>query len=142
MRSKSIILLFAISLLIPLAGCVPSNGEVVIGYNGDFNTSTEEFMMDGELTVGGAVPDVNKYQNVSVILYTNSGEEIISRELGGLATDGERLPVTLKAEVIPKYVIFRSPDFWEGKMQVEYYVYRDGSYAIEYATSRSDLPIS
>lgn len=136
------IIYFSIFKLL-LAGCayVPSGDEANIGFTGSLDTSSSSFSMEGNITVGGGIPDRQTYRDVTVNLYSKDGKLLLSKKLGNLQVDVGRLDVSITIQSVPRYVIIESPDFWQEAMQVEYYVRMDSNYSVEYASARDELPV-
>lgn len=139
---RKMALLIAVVLLSPLAGCVPTGDEVKFGFSGQINATTSEFHMDGYVSVSGGIPDRDVYHNVSIRLYNSEGRVIDSKSLGDLDGSSDMFEITLREGELPTYVTIESPDFWNEKMVVEYYVRTNSEYAVEYASSRSGLPVT
>ncbi|ERJ06798.1 hypothetical protein HLRTI_001052 [Halorhabdus tiamatea SARL4B] len=140
--SRKISLLLAIALLVPLAGCVPSGDEVKFGFSGSINATPSEFHMDGYVSMSGGIPDRDVYHNVSIRLYNSDGEMIDSKFLGDLDGSSDPFEIAIRDGELPTYVTIESPDFWNEKMVAEYYVKMDSEYGVEYASSRSELPVT
>lgn len=96
--------------------------------------------MDGFVSTGGGIPDHDRYRDVRVLLYAANGTLLDSKLLGYLPANHGSRNISINTSANPKYIIFQSPDFWTGQMQVEYSVRTDDGYRIEYATSENELP--
>jgi len=127
-----------------LAGCgtVPAGEEVTILYDGSVNASNGTFHMQGDLIAGGGIPDYEVYHDVSVQLYANDGTKLCSTSVGTVRADAGRHNVSVTAAIVPKYAVITSPDFWHGKMVVNYFEREPNGrkYEKRYAPSREELP--
>lgn len=141
MNTRMPIIYCSIFMLL-IAGCayVPSGDEVNVGFTGSLNASSSSFSMEGNITVGGGIPDRQTYRDMTVNLFSEDGDLLLTKKLGNLRTDAGRLDVSIAIQSVPHYVIIESPDFWQEPMQVEYYVRMDSNYSVEYATARDELP--
>lgn len=139
MRSNQTAPIAFLVVFVLLAGCVPAGNGITISFNGNMNTSESGFNMDGVLVAQGGIPDQDTYSNVSVVLYSNNSTIIKEKPIGDLASEG-RINVSINASESPQYIVFNSPEFWQGNNQVEYYVRNNGRYGIKYAETESELP--
>lgn len=132
----------ALVVAVSVAGCVPRGDTVTVDFDGEMNTQEGEFRMEGELTSQGGIPEQNVFESVTVSLYMADKTVICRAELGNLHTDYGRVNASLTAETIPHSVVFDSPDFWNEKTSIAFYVWTEGDYEWQSATSRNDLPVA
>lgn len=100
--------------------------------------------MDGQVIMGGALPDQDVFRDVTIYLFSENGTLIRSHVAGDLRRP---LNVTLTTDQIPHYVIIDSSDFWtEDDINVRYYlcidVNRSEDYGQSEVQSRDGVPVS
>jgi len=140
---KKALLTFGVACLCVLSGCTLFGQPEVINYVGEIETTDGQFHMDGEL-VNSSPGDPPTFRNITLYLYSKSGEMIKSKPVGSLQ---RRTNVSVRSNSIPEYVIFSSPDFWKsggitGGISVSYYEQNDqGNYTEEKAGARDGLPV-
>lgn len=143
MIRNSLLTVLLISGLFISAGCIrgnPGNYDDIY-YTGSLKASDQGFSMNGSVSIGGGAAAHHVYRDVTLNLYTESGELIYSTELGELSQSEPSLPVSITHDKVPHYVTFESPDFWRDDVQVEYYKSnQNGEYVVFTATSKGDLP--
>lgn len=146
MSHKKALLLVCLITISSLAGCFIEPGQgTSISTNLEFDTTGEMFGVEGEVYLGGGIPSQEAYENISIELYDEDGELMYSEKLGTLRNNSDELTVSISLQNTPYYVIFDSPDIWDGKTGVDYYVRSetDGIVFSSYGTSdRSELPIT
>jgi len=139
---KSIVV--SLILLTALSGCFIETGGVPnVAYNGNVSENGSEFSMDGYVEITGNNRE-DTYENISLELYDRNGSLIYEENLGTIDRRNESLPVSVSLSTIPEYVIFNSPDVWDGNAQVAYYVRSQSSstgYRWEDASSKDELPV-
>lgn len=140
MQRVTVAIIACIFVFTPGCGYVPRGDEIHVGFDGSFDVSESEFKMEGTLHTGGGAPEQDRFRDVTVKLYTKDGSLIYSENLGDWQVRQKRLNVSIETDKVPHYVVIESEDFWDEKVQVEYFVRKDSDYAIEYASSKSELP--
>lgn len=136
---KFVMILVAISLL---AGCSTSANSHSVHFSGTIETEGDQFVMDGNVSVGiNAAPDAT-FENVTVVLYDETKNVIRTVAVGELSTSGpphtQRINITTGS--IPSYVVIESPDFWQSGTDVYVSGYRrpgDGSRYEEYSRANA-----
>lgn len=116
-----------------------------ITYDGNFNISNNEFEMNGDVRFSGTNPPQERYESITLELYTEDGTLLVEEELGTLDGPSDKLPVSVSSSTIPYYIIFDSPDIWDGTTGVDYYQRSQEAhqgYQLHTATSREELPIT
>lgn len=143
--NKSIILISVVFISL-LSGCFIEGTEGgSIAYDGDFNISESGFEMNGDVRFAGTNPPQSKYQNITLELYTENGKLLYEVEVGTLNGPSDKLTVSVSHSTVPHYIVFDSPDIWDGKTGVDYYVRSKEAhqgYQLYTATSREELPIT
>jgi len=133
-----------LAFLVGLSGCYTDPGQgTSITHYGNLNSTSGNFTMDGYIEAATAAPSQQRYKNVTVRFYSENNTLIYQERLGTLE-NGSRLNTSVELTTIPHYVVFDSPDFWEGDTSVAYYIYSSSSneYTYRDAVNRSELPIS
>lgn len=143
MKSSTYALLLVIAIL--SAGCTwytsgPPQG-VAVEYDGNMNASTDGFSMHGEVSQYGQ--EQPALRNVTVYLYDDNETLIDTRRLGTL--EDEPLPVTVRVDRLPKYVIFYSERFEDyDEIQLDYYEqsnHNETLYIVNTIGATDELPI-
>lgn len=144
--NKKILLWSFLLLSASLSGCFinpPTGGSLF--FDGNMTTSNGEFNMNGELFYTGGLPTQDTYDNLSLELYTEDGTLIRKEPLGSLDAKNGTINISVSSSNIPEYVIFDSPDIWDGRTSVRYYVRSnstDSSYIVNSTVDRSELPVT
>lgn len=132
-------------VLLLTAGCLRSEpgpgGEV--GFYGEMNVSDSQYVMDGQITLGGGTTSQDAFDNVTIYLFTENGTLIETHRAGTLTG---LLNVSIVSNRIPYYVIIDSPEFWEESQITVRYYYRLRSnmtrdYGVRDARSVADYPV-
>lgn len=116
------------------AGCyVPSGPTNVFEFSGNVSESERGFRMTGDLFVSLQAAPHHNYSDVSPVLYDRTKREIETIPLGDMSTNPNWGPtkrrVNITTDERPRYVIVRSPDFWEDNdVQVISFVIQNGDY--------------
>lgn len=144
--TKRLFLVLVVLMVPTISGCFvePGSGGSV-EFDGSFNVSDREFTMNGQVRLGGGIPPQDEYRDIQLELYAKNGSLLYKENLGTLHNRSERLDVSVSLSTVPHYVIFDSPDIWDGETEVDYYVRSpevDGGYRFEDTTDRSQLPIT
>lgn len=146
MIRESVVVIILTGLLLT-TGCIRvepgPDAPTIINFYGDMNATDSGFTMDGQILVGGALPDQEVFEDVTVYLFTENGTLIESHDAGDLS---KPVNVTITAERTPYYVIVDSPDFWlENHIKVEYYQRLDSTVNRDYGEveirSRDGYPV-
>jgi len=141
---KKTLLLFTVAALALLSGCFIEGTEGgSLTYTG-FNVSDNRLTMRGDLVFVGPNPPQDKYENITFKLYAEDGTLLYREQLGTLDAPSGKVSVSASTSPVPKYVIFDSPDIWDGTTGVDYYVYSQETnhYDVRTTTDRSELPIT
>lgn len=147
--------LIVVIALTVTAGCsyVPQAEEVAVsmysdGADGGVGVSPVRVVdsgvrVDGYLTVGGGEPEQDTYRDVSVRLYRSDGELGCVESVGDWEVRSTK-DVSFSVEWIPAYVVIYAPDFWEGPMVVQYFVFdsEEEEFAPKEASAETELPVT
>lgn len=128
-------------LLMALSGCpgVEPGPGTGVSSDGQFNTTGDEFTMQGQIEEMPGTGGFHTYDNVTIFLYTQDEELITAEQVGTL---DEELTVSIHENAIPYYGIIDAPDFWRtDDVNVDYYRYQDGRYGEYPVSERRELPI-
>lgn len=112
--------LLAVVVATILAGCSTSATHHDIDFDGTVEVKDNQFVMDGNVSLGiGAAPDAT-FENVTVVLYDENKEEIRRVPVGELSTTPPPLSqrINITTDRIPEYVVIKSPDFWNSDTTV------------------------
>jgi len=135
----------AVSISAVFSGCFIETGPGdLIVFDGSMEIQDETFSMSGEVVVTGDVEE-DPYQNISVEYYTSAGQLLHKESIGSLSQDDSRESIAVEIDQVPEYIIFDSPDIWDGDTSVVYYVRDEQSasgYRAEDTTKRDKLPIT
>lgn len=141
-------ILFGISVILAVSfsGCYVEPGVGgSLAFDGTFDLSDDEFTMKGDLEFEGGRMPQDKYENITLELYAQNGTLLYKEHLGTIHNKSHKLNVSVSFSSIPYYVIFDSPDIWDGKTGIDYYVRSpdaEGGYRFEDTADRSELPIA
>lgn len=139
MNSNGLLLVFLIGLLLSTSGCIfPESTKPGIGFEGDFNETSGEFVMEGRIVDDSITSDPRTYEDVTVYFYSTNGSTIRSVQLGDLESV---MNVSVKSDRVPKYVILDSPDFYGGEVDVAYYIIRESGWSGRVVDTREELPV-
>lgn len=125
-------------------GCFidPGTGGT-LDYHGDFQTTNTSFSMSGNLSFSGGNPTQDSWEDINLVLYDSSCEELRRENLGTLDNSSDDIHISMSLSEIPEYVVISSPDVWSGETAVEYFERnRAGQqgYEVHVISDRSDLP--
>lgn len=136
-KQPSFVLLFA--PLLSSSGCIwPESSPPTIEFEGDFNQTSDEFVMEGRIIDSSITSDPRTYQDVTIEFYTEDGSLIRREPMGSFESV---MNMSVKSERIPKYVILDSPDFYGGEVEVAYYTIRESGWSGRVVDTREELPI-
>lgn len=124
-----------------------------IGFSGEIH-SEPNFNMSGRIYMSASGEKNSHFDNVSVRLYTESGDLITYECLGRLELTDD-IEISLVVDGDPDYVIITSPDFWTKEtvsdFEVDYFYRIDYNERTQYdpylgydpgrAFTRSDYPV-
>lgn len=141
--------ILAVCLLIALSGCTlgdqPGRGSYV-SFSGDFNSSGDEFVMNGYLYQSGT--DTQTLNNVSVCGYTEDGELLFAEPVPPFEVKQD---IRISSSEHPHYVVIYSEEFWEsdslwpfsdGKVDaVMYWQSQDMGLTPYWAGKKDELPV-
>jgi hypothetical protein len=103
-----------------LGGCSTSATHHDVDFDGTIEVENNQFVMDGNVSLGqGAAPDAT-FENVTVVLY-DANKTVIKRiPVGNLSTTPPPLSqrINITTDTIPTYVVIDSPDFWQSDTTV------------------------
>jgi len=140
------LLLTSVVLVSLLSGCFIEGTEGgTITYDGDFNSSERRFIMNGDIRFAGTNPPQSSYQNITLKLYAGNGSLLYEEELGTLNGPSDTLSISVSRSTAPRYIIFDSPDIWDGKTGIDYYVRSQDAfqgYQRHTISNRRKLPIT
>lgn len=139
------VLLGVLVFVVAISGCYyPQGEEVSVSFHGSLTVSDSTFEMEGHVSTGGGIPEEDIYRDVSINLYSENKQQILSRTVGDLNANHGRLNVSFESSDIPYYVTIESPDFWEEPVGVDYYVFDNDTekYTVFVAGSKEELPVS
>lgn len=145
--NRRVLLLMVVVVVLATSGCMRvepgPNAPTIINFYGEMNATDSGFTMDGQILMGGALPDQEVFEDVTVYLFTENGTLIKSHVAGDLS---KPVNVTITAEKTPYYVIVDSPDFWsESHIKVEYYRRLDSNVNRDFGEveirSRDEYPV-
>lgn len=142
-----------LSLFMSGCGTEPGNAPVEVSLYGEkgktpadvalnpITVTDSQFKLEGRLTAGGGTLNKDLYRDVSIQLYSGSGQALCSHLIADW--EGDIRPVSFSTDVIPTYVILYSPDFWDEPMEVDYFVHEkeEGLFVPEEAATRNELPV-
>lgn len=136
-KRLSLVLLFV--LLFSFSGClIPEMSDPTIGFEGDLNVTSDEFVMEGGIVDDSITSDPRTYEDVTVYLYAEDGSTIREVPVG----DFERLSnVSIRSDRVPRYVILDSPDFYGGEVDVVYYSIERTDWSARFVDTREELPV-
>lgn len=143
MSNKLHYALIFVILLALLVGCAryPSGPEVHVGYYGSVSATDSGFVMEGYLQLGGGIAEQDHYRGVTLIVLSESGEELYSENLGELDAEGRmNVSVRLNLSTRPHYVVFTSRDFWQEDLTVDYFEWSGDGYLRRQAAAQEELP--
>ena len=140
------VMFIAVMILSSLSGCYTEPGQgVSLEVDGHPMVSEEGFTMDGQLRLSGGIPSQESYQAIRIELNAQNGSLMYKENLGTLHNQSDRLKVSISLSTVPYYVIFDSPDIWDGETGVPYYVRSETGYQgyqIHVIGDRKELPIT
>lgn len=144
--SKQAAVLMTVIALSSFSGCYvePGTGGS-LAYDGTLEVSDGEFTMQGDLEFEGGRMPQDEYENITLELYAENGTLLYKEHLGTIHDKSDKLDVSVSLSTVPHYVIFDSPDIWDGQTGVDYYVRSpgaEGGYEFKDTANRSELPIA
>lgn len=137
--------LVVLTLLI-FAGCSTSGNLRTVNFVSEKVTvENETFVMAGNVSLTGREPDVT-YDSVEIVLYDNQKNVIKRVPVGTLSlsrgNEDSTESVHFTSEIVPKYVVITSPDFWSTDVRLEVVSYeysnQTGEYQIYHQTGPED----
>lgn len=149
-RRRAVAACCGVSVLPLLGGCFVDGpvSHPIISYEGDFDTTSQEFVLDGRVVNEGDAPESGPFDSVGVYLYDGEKRLLDSQSVGRLEGSAS---VSLSSSELPKYVVIYSPGFWDSdslldwnseKVVVDYLVRADGYFSTDSATSEEELPVA
>lgn len=135
--------IIAFLLITLLAGCSTSATHHDVDFSGTIEVEHDQFVMDGNVSVGiGAAPDAT-FESVTVVLYDEKKEVIRRIPVGELSTTPPPLTqrINITSEIIPTYVLIESPNFWQSNTTVYVSAYKrpdDGGRYEDYSRASAD----
>lgn len=124
------------------AGCytTPAGDEVVVSFHGDINTTDNRTALNGEVSIGGRIPDRSEYRNITIYYLSENRSTTDSFEVGDIGEAPGNVNFSSSTSGRPAFIVINSPDFWQESMAVEYLEWEGEGYHIETATAESELP--
>lgn len=129
-------------LVAVLSGCstVSKGDEINVDFYGNVSHNNSHTMVDGELKVEGGIPDKSTYSNITVY-YLDGDQNFRNRaEVGSIEDAPNTTRVVSSAPIVAEYVVFNSPSFWDGKMELRYYERTDDGYVGHQVAEEGELP--
>jgi len=134
-------ILIAIIAAVSLTACTtPQGDEVAVNYYGNINTSNDSTELNGDLLTERSAGDQDKFDDVTVYFVGENGSILAEERLGDINATYGSLNVSVSSGVRPHYIVFNSDDFWDEKVDVQYWEYVDGQFVTRRTASRSGLP--
>lgn len=141
-RSMRITVALAFVVLAILGGCSTSATHHDVDFDGTIEVENNQFVMDGNVSLGqGAAPDAT-FENVTVVLYDENKTVIRRVPVGKLSTTPPPLSqrINITTDTIPIYVVIESSDFWQSDTTVYVNGYKrpgDGGRYEEYSRANA-----
>lgn len=127
------------------AGCFIETGPGGrIRHDGSIEIAEGTFSMTGEIVVTGDF-EKSVYEDISILFYTPREEMLHTESVESLGRDIQRRSISIELRTIPEYIIFDSPDFWDGDLSVAYYTRSEqaaNGYQFHDTDDRDDLPVA
>jgi|GEM_PF-4747985 len=137
-------ILLVVVVMGTLAGCyIHEQGNGSLTYQDNITVSDSSFRMNGSIGISGTM-EQEVYENISAEFYAEDGILIHRETLGTIESKSDRLTVRISLDTVPQYIVFDSPDIWDGETEIVYYVRSEhaaNGYRLERTTDRSELPI-
>lgn len=142
---RRLLIIVTLIAAVTLSGCFIEGGEGgTLDFEGNIDVSDAGFTMVGHLEFDGQALTRDTYRDISIELYDRNGTIQHKEHLGDLHNPNEELEVSISRSMIPYYIIIDSPDIWDEKTGVPFYVRADDrelGYELHRVNRRSDLPI-
>jgi len=138
---RTIIIVIAVAILLPLAGCSQTSQGPVINYEGSIGVNNGTFYMNATLIEAGTQPEPPEIDDIRVYLYSADKTLLSTHPMGSF----ENATVSIQSGKIPEYVIIYSPDF-ETYDHIEFFYHQRSAaqnvdFNIYVIGSSSELPI-
>lgn len=120
--SVSVCLIFILLVVGCIGGEPRTDYPPEISLDGPMNASDDEFHLGGVIQEQGGTAYQNTYHDIVVCLYAEDGEKLHTTTPVEINPSQRRVNISVTTDVVPKYVIVNSPDFWKHPdVQVTYY---------------------
>lgn len=137
--NKQFVAVVMLVVMLSTGGCIfPESNKSMIEFEGDFNETSDGFVMEGRLIDATITSDPQTYQDVTVYLYAENESTVREVPLGDLE---RAMNVSVRSDRVPKYVIFDSPDFYGGEVDVAYYTVQESGRSGGMVDEMEELPV-
>jgi len=103
--NRRLTLLLVVVLAVLSTGCFIETGDAPnLSFDGDIEIQEGNFSMRGDVAISGQNME-NRYENVTLELYDVNGTLLYSERLGTVRNGSERLPVLVRLDRVPEYIV-------------------------------------
>jgi hypothetical protein len=147
MRTSRLLVVAVLFVSIVTGGCIfgPDADPSIIVFSGELNATSDRFVMDGEIEVGGPPAENDTFTGVTVCFVGPNGTMIHQTPPRTMGPDDLELNYSVTLDRHPTYVVINSPSFWDDDNIVVRYYERERvegkwTYRSQTAEAEIDLP--